>query len=150
MLACSNAFIHPFVLEDLPLTRMPSPNASRRFQLPTFKAHSDPEESRVPWSVFGGTPVHSRIAQNEINTRRLENMITDFFSALLYADDCTLLERQTQGMGPVYLDTGFNVTRPPLLLRRGVRDIMSKYNIPLCPVEHKWHVTPSNESRVDV
>ena len=150
MLACSNAFIHPFVLEDLPVTRMPSPNASRRIQLPTFKAHSDPEEPGMSWRFLRGTPVHSRIAQNEINTRRLENMITDFFSALLYADDCTLLERQTQGMGAVYLDTGFNVTRSPFMLCHGVRDIMSKYNIPLRPVERKWHVTPSTESRVDV
>jgi hypothetical protein len=146
MLTCSNAFIHPFLWEDFP--RMPSPNASRRFQLPTFKASSDIEG--IPWIGVRSSPVQSRIQKNEINTRRLENMLTEFFSVLLYADDCTLLERQTQGMGPVYLDTGFNTSRSPLLLRSGVRDIMRKYNIPLRPVERKWNVTPSNESEIDV
>ena len=150
MLACSNAFIHPFVLEDLPLTRMPSPNASRRFHLPAVKSHSDPEEPGMPWRFLKGTPVHSRIAQNEINTRRVESMLVDFFSALLHADDCTLLERHAQGMGAVYLDVGFNVSRPPFLLRHGVRDIMGKYNLPLRPVEHKWNVACSNESEIDV
>jgi hypothetical protein len=148
MLAYSNAFIHPFLLDDIPLPRLPSPNASRRFQLPMFRASSDLEG--IPWIGVRSNPVQSRLTKNEINTHRLESMLTDFFSVLLYADDCTLLERQTQGMGAVYLDTGFNTSRSPLLLRRGVRDIMSKYNIPLRPVERKWHVTPSNESEIDV
>jgi hypothetical protein len=56
----------------------------------------------------------------------------------MHADDCTLLERQTQGMGSVYLDSNFSMARPPLLLRAGVREIMSRYNLPLRPVERKW------------
>ena len=148
MLVCSSAFMHPFLWEDVP--RLPSPNASRRFHLPTFKSHSDPEEPGIPWRVFGGTPVHSRMAQNEVNTRRVESMLVDFFSVVLYADDCALLERQAHGMGAVYLDAGFNVSRSPFLLRRGVQDIMSKYSLPIRPVEHKWHVTCSNESEIDV
>ncbi len=41
-------------------------------------------------------------------------------------------------MGAVYLDTNFTMSRPPLLLRSGVREIMSRYNLPLRPVERKW------------
>jgi hypothetical protein len=65
-------------------------------------------------------------------------MLTDLISALIHADDCTLLERQAQGMGAVYLDTNFSMSRPPLLLRSGVREIMNRYNIPLRPVERRW------------
>jgi hypothetical protein len=68
-------------------------------------------------------------------------MLTDLISVLIHADDCTLLERQAQGMGAVYLDANFTMSRPPLLLRAGVREIMSRYNIPLRPVERRW--TPS-------
>jgi hypothetical protein len=71
-------------------------------------------------------------------------MLTDLFSALLHADDCTLLERQTQGMGSVYLDGNFSMSRPPLLLRAGVRDLMAKYNLQLRPVERRY--TPSAPS----
>lgn len=146
MLVCTSAFMHPFLWEDLP--RLPSPNSSRRFQLQTFEAHTD--DPGIPWRGLRCNPVQNRVSQNEIQTRRVENILTDFFSALLYADDCTLLERQTQGMGVVYLDTGFNVSRPPFLLRRGVRDIMSKYNLPLRPVENKWNVACSNATEINV
>jgi hypothetical protein len=76
-------------------------------------------------------------------------MLTDLFSALLHADDCTLLERQTQGMGSVYLDANFSMSRPPLLLRTGVREIMSKYNVPLRPVERKWKPSAYNDNTTD-
>jgi hypothetical protein len=97
--------------------------------------------TNTTWSRLNNAPVLSRITRNEVNTRRVENILADFFAALIHADDCTLLERQTQGMGPVYLDANFSMSRPPLLLRTGVREIMSKYNLPLRPVERKW--TPS-------
>jgi hypothetical protein len=47
-------------------------------------------------------------------------------------------------MGPVYLDANFSMSRPPLLLRTGVRDIMAKYNLQMRPVERKW--TPASPS----
>ena len=100
--------------------------------------------------MLRNVPLHSRIAQNEIRTQRAENMMADLFSVILHADDCALLERQAQGMGAVYLDSGFNMTRPPFLLRSGVRDIMGKYSVPLRPLERKWTVVDSNESRLDV
>jgi hypothetical protein len=144
-IACASAFMHPFVWEELPL---PSPNSSRRFQLPALRSYSD--DVGVPWGTFRNTPVHNRIAQAEIRTRRVEDMMVDLLSTLLHADDCALMERQAQGMGPVYLDSGFNMSRPPFLLRSGVRDIMGKYNVPLRPLERKWTVVGSNASRLDV
>ena len=145
-IACASAFMHPFLWEELPIP--PSPNASRRFQLPALRSYSD--DSGVPWRMLRNVPLHSRIAQNEIRTQRAENMMADLFSVILHADDCALLERQAQGMGAVYLDSGFNMTRLPFLLRSGVRDIMGKYSVPLRPLERKWTVVDSNESRLDV
>ena len=77
-------------------------------------------------------------------------MFTDLFSALIHADDCTLLEWQTQGMGDVYLDANFSMSRPPLLLRTGVREIMAKYNLPLRPVERKWTPKAYTENATDI
>ena len=56
------------------------------------------------------------------------------------------------GMGHVYLDTNFSMSRAPLLLRTGVREIMTKYNLPLRPVERKWmpYVYTENETDVDI
>jgi hypothetical protein len=131
--------MHAFLADDAAVFPV-LPNASRRFPLSRTALYPDGGESPPPstWSKFNNTPVLSRITRNEINTRRVENMLTDFFAALIHADDCTLLERQTQGMGSVYLDTNFSMSRPPMLLRNGVREIMSKYNVPLRPIERKW------------
>ena len=145
-IAHTSAFMHPFVWEELPIP--PSPNVSRCFQFPGPRLQSD--DPGVPWRTFRNIPVHSRIAQNEIRTQRVENMMTDLFSVLMHADDCTLLERQAQGMGSVYLDSGFNMSRPPFLLRSGVRDIMGKYSVPLRPLERKWTAVRSNETVIDV
>jgi hypothetical protein len=121
------------------------PNSSRRFVLPPIAMYPDgvgdsaePPPPPTTWSRLNNAPVLSRITRNEISTRRVENILVDFFSTLMYADDCTLLERQTQGMGAVYLDGNFSSSRRPLLLRMGVREIMAKYNMELHPVERKW------------
>jgi len=146
-IAVSNSFMHSFLADDSAVFPV-LPNASRRFEV--FRRALSPDRPETPtsaaWSKLNNTPIMSRITRNEINTRRIENMLTDFFSALIHADDCTLLERQTQGMGSVYLDTNFSMSRQPLLLRTGVREIMSKYNLPLRPVERKWKPSPYNES----
>ena len=141
-LTTTNSFMHSFLADDSAVFPV-LPNVSRRFHLSRTALYPDGTESPPPptWSKLNNTPILSRITRNEINTRRVENMMIDFISALLHADDCTLLERQTQGMGAVYLDSNFSMTRPPLLLRTGVREIMAKYNLPLRPVERKW--TPS-------
>jgi hypothetical protein len=80
-------------------------------------------------------------------------MVVDLIAALMHADDCTLLERQTQGMGPVYLDGNFTMSRPPFLLRSGVSEIMGRYNLPLRPVERKWNpaaYTNDNTSSIGI
>jgi hypothetical protein len=146
----TNAFMHSFLADDSAVFPV-LPNASRRFHLSRTALYPDGGESPPPssWSKFNNTPILSRITRNEINTRRLENMVTDLFSAIIHADDCTLLERQTQGMGSVYLDANFSMSRPPLLLRTGVREIMSKYNLALRPVERKWMPSTYNENTTD-
>ena len=150
LMAVTDAFMHAFLADDSAVFPV-LPNASRRFQLSRTALYPEGAESPPPsaWSKFNNTPVLSRITRNEINTRRVENMLADLFSAVLHADDCTLLERQTQGMGAVYLDANFSMSRPPLLLRTGVREIMSKYSIPLRPVERKWMPSTANETFTD-
>ena len=136
--ASTDAFMHAFLADDSAVFPV-LPNASRRFQLPSVALYPDtPPRASASWSQLNNTPILSRITRNEIDTRRVENMLTDLVSVLMHADDCTLLERQTQGMGSVYFDTNFSMTRPPRLLRAGVREIMSRYNLPLRPVERKW------------
>jgi hypothetical protein len=151
VLALTDGFMLAFLADD-PAVFPVLPNASRRFLLPPTRLSPDeairaeavraePPPPPTTWSKLNNAPVLSRITRNEVNTRRVENILTDFFAALIHADDCTLLERQTQGMGPVYLDANFSMSRPPLLLRTGVRDIMAKYNLQMRPVERKWTST---------
>ena len=140
----TDSFMHSFLADDSAVFPV-LPNASRRFPLSRTDLYPDgpetPTRASASWSKLSNTPIISRITRNEVNTHRVENILADLLSALIHADDCTLLERQTQGMGAVYLDANFSMSRPPLLLRSGVREIMRKYNLPLRPVERKW--TPS-------
>jgi hypothetical protein len=155
-ITATHGFMHAFLADDSAVFPV-LPNASRRFLMPPTRLSSDdisaePPPPPVTWSKLNNAPVLSRITRNEINTRRVENMLADFFAALIHADDCTLLERQTQLMGAVYLDTNFSMSRPPRLLRTGVREIMSKYKLELRPVERKWTPSPPssyNESTTD-
>ena len=146
-LTTTDSFMHSFLADDSAVFPV-LPNASRRFQLSRTALYPDGAESRPAptWSKLNNTPILSRITRNEINTRRVENMLVDFLSVLMYADDCTLLERQTQGMGAVYLDANFSMSRPPLLLRTGVREIIAKYNLPMRPVERKWTTNAYTEN----
>ena len=156
VMATTDAFMHAFLADDSAVFPV-LPNASRRFQMSRTALSADgpetPPRASASWSKLNNTPIMSRISRNELSTRRVENILSDFLSALIHADDCTLLERQTQGMGAVYLDANFSMSRPPLLLRAGVRDIMGRYNIPLRPVERKWTtsmLSTENSSRIDL
>jgi len=137
----TTSFMHAFVADDSAVFPV-LPNASRRFQLSRAAVSPDtpetPPRATASWSRLDSSPITSRITRIEINTRRVESMVTDLIAALMHADDCTLLERQAQGMGAVYLDTNFSMSRPPLLLRSAVREILGRYNVPLRPVERKW------------
>ena len=153
-ITATHSFMDSFLADDSAVFPV-LPNVSRRFLLSPTRLSSDREDTPPPpiWNKLNNAPVLSRITRNEINTRRVENMLTDLVSVLMHADDCTLLERQTQGMGAVYLDANFSMSRPPLLLRSGVRDIMGRYNIPLRPVERKWTTSMysnDNTSRIDL
>ena len=141
----TDAFMHAFLADDSAVFPV-LPNSSGRFLLSPRALFADrdqtPTRASASWSKLNNTPILSRITRNEVDTRRVENMLTDLISVLMHADDCTLLERQAQGMGSVYLDANFSMSRPPLLLRAGVREIMSRYNLPLRPVERKWTPSP--------
>ena len=156
VMATTDAFMHAFLADDSAVFPV-LPNASRRFQMSRTALSADgpetPPRASASWSKLNNTPIMSRISRNELSTRRVENILSDFLSALIHADDCTLLERQTQGMGAVYLDGNFSMSRPPLLLRAGVRDIMGRYNLPLRPVERRWTtsmLSTENSSRIDL
>ena len=156
MAVAADGFMTAFVWED-PAVFPVIPNVSRRFLLPptmlsrlSDDISAEPPPPPTTWSKLNTSPVLSRITRNEVNTRRVESMLLDFFAALIYADDCTLLERQTQLMGAVYLDTNFSMSRPPRLLRTGVREIMGKYKLELRPVERRWTACNLDENTTDV
>jgi hypothetical protein len=152
MAVVADGFMLPFLWDDSGIFPV-LPNSSRRFMLPSVALYPDGAEPPPPpttWSRLNNAPVLSRITRNEINTRRVENILADFFATLMHADDCTLLERQTQGMGVVYLDANFSMSRRPFLLRSGVREIMSKYHLELRPVERRWMKSNYKENTTDL
>lgn len=83
-------------------------------------------------------PVSARLCAVEQRVQRLENALGDMCAAVLHADDVGLLEQHAAGMGPVYMDGSFKMSRGPLMLRAAVRDVMLRYEIPTRPVERKW------------
>jgi len=145
--AATNSFMHSFLADDSAVFPV-LPNASCRGGVLQRALSPDrrdaPPRASASWSKLNNSPILNRITRNEVDTRRVEDMLTDLISVLIHADDCTLLERQTQGMGPVFLDANFSMSRPPLLLRAGVRELMSRYNLPLRPIERKWTTSSNN------
>jgi hypothetical protein len=83
---------------------------------------------------------HTRLPPLHARLTRQERILTEFFSALLSADDLELIERGANASGLAYLDidANYSMCRPPLLLRGGVREIMRKYRMPVIPAAHKW------------
>jgi len=74
----------------------------------------------------------------ERRVRVLERALSDVCGALLQCDDLAMLERQTAGIGDVYLDSNFNATRRFRLFRRCVRDIMRDAGLEPTPLMHSW------------
>ena len=83
-------------------------------------------------------PVSARLCASENCLARLENVVAELCAAVLQADDIGLLEQHSAGMGRVYMDGGFNMSRRPLMLRAAVREVMARYEVPLRPVTHQW------------
>lgn len=102
---------------------------------PSFSA--PPGRAGVPAALFRH-PVSARLCASENRLQRLESALAELCAAVLHADDVGLLEQHSVGMGPVYMDGSFNMSRPPLMLRAVVRDVMARYELPVRPVEHKW------------
>jgi hypothetical protein len=88
--------------------------------------------------ALGRHPVSARLCVSENKLLRLENALADLCAGLLQADDVGLLEQHAAGMGPVYMDGGFEMSRRPLMLRAVVRDVMARYELATRPVERKW------------
>jgi hypothetical protein len=91
-------------------------------------------------------PVSARLCTSENRLLRLENALGDLCAAVLQADDIGLLEQHSTGMGRVYLDGGFNMSRRPLMLRAAVREVMQRYELPVRPVQHTWLSSNHSES----
>ena len=83
-------------------------------------------------------PVTARLSAAESRLLRLENALAELCAAVLQADDVGLLEQHAAGMGRVFMDGSFNMSRGPLMLRAAVRDVMVRYDLPARPVERKW------------
>jgi len=83
-------------------------------------------------------PVSARLCVSENKLKRLENALAELCAAVLHADDVALLERRASGMGRVYLDGSFNMSRSPLMLRAAVRDVMVRYELQVRPAQHNW------------
>jgi hypothetical protein len=83
-------------------------------------------------------PVSARLCVSENKLKRLENALAELCAAVLHADDVALLERRASGIGRVYMDGSFNMSRSPLMLRAAVRDVIVRYDLQVRPVQHNW------------
>lgn len=70
---------------------------------------------------------------------RLETLVHELCSAIVYSDDMALMEREMLQAGAVHMDLSSNLTRQPVLLRRVVSDIARKHGQPASPPAHNWH-----------
>jgi hypothetical protein len=102
---------------------------------PSFSA--PPARGATPGALFRH-PVSARLCASENRLQRLESALAELCGAVLQADDIGLLEQHAAGMGPIYQDGSFNMSRGPLMLRAAVRDVMQRYELPARPVERKW------------
>ena len=103
---------------------------------PSFSA--PPTHGATPAGALFRHPVSARLCASENRLQRLESALAELCAAVLQADDVGLLEQHSVGMGPIYQDGSFNMSRPPLMLRAAVREVMARYELPTRPVERKW------------
>ena len=97
-----------------------------------------PGRGALPTRALCRHPVSARLCVSENRLLSLENALGELCSAVLHADDIGLLEQHSTGMGRIYLDGGFNMSRPPLMLRAAVRLLVMRYDLPVRPVQHTW------------
>ena len=137
-----NKNTHLFVLTPPPVL-LPAP---RRFSLTRTDhglANTDTCIAGEPWPVDANRSLTCRRQHrlhSTLHSTRHERILIEFFSALLCADDLELLERPANASGLAYLDidTNFSMSRPPVLLRGKLRELMRKYNMTVIPVQHTW------------
>lgn len=72
---------------------------------------------------------------------RLETLVHDLCSVIVYCDDMALMEREILQSGDIYMDLSSTKIRKPLLLRRAIADLARQYGDPVGPPAHKWHTT---------
>jgi len=85
-------------------------------------------------------PMTTRLSTSEKRLLRLEDAFVELCSAVLHADDVGLGEKHATEMGPIFLDQSFNMSRSPLWLRAAVRDVLTKHDFAVRPIERKWNI----------
>jgi len=92
-----------------------------------------------------------RIVKLEREITKLETVIQELCSALLFCDDIALMERQARCAGEIYLDTYSSTIRAPRLLRQELSTIMHNNKIPKKPLMHAWRPreTPNKKELQD-
>lgn len=97
-------------------------------------------------------PVTARLSTSEKRLLRLEDAFVELCSAVLHADDVGLAEKHATEMGPIFLDQSFNMSRSPLWLRAAVRDVLTRHDFAVRPVERKWnkHTESTDADMMDI
>jgi len=86
-------------------------------------------------------PAHHQLPQTVISFKLQPESLKPLVAVtprLVQCDDLALLERETAGIGDVFMDASFNESRSPRYLRRCVRDIMRDAGLEPTPVMHSW------------
>jgi len=79
-----------------------------------------------------------RIVKLEREVKKLETVVEELCSALLFCDDIALMERQSRCSGEIYMDTDSGIIRAPRLIRQELSTIMHNHNIRKKPLMHSW------------
>ena len=79
-----------------------------------------------------------RIVKLERQIKKLETVVQELCSALLFCDDIALMERQSRCAGAIYLHTDSGIIRAPRLLRQELSTIMHNNNMPKKTLMHAW------------
>jgi len=150
LLCCAIASVHGFraagpVFQITPLVaqhdarapEQPHPLHRPRALIP----YSDKEratDKRIMQLRLSHRETATQILRLQRQLHGLESMVHGLCATLLHCDDVALMERQAQGIGDIYLDSGFGSSRRPRMLRQEIGVLMLKYNISVYPLQHSW------------
>lgn len=83
-----------------------------------------------------------QILENRV--KRLENILRDVCSAVIYCDDIAVMERRTAEHGVIYRGVRCSKYRNPVFMRWVIHNILLDHQMIATPLKYPWHTTYTN------